>query len=182
MADGVSTTDAAERLGTTRPTIRSLLERGVLAGTQMPRGGKRTAWIVDSDSLDEFVARHGRFDQKTQQRTGPRLAKLEADVAALRAILSEASIGGPGFERDAIARERDDLRARVVTLEEALARSRTAAELQRRAEAARAQSVEHLLAAVAAGERADALRREALAEMDDAVAAASRVGYLGDPP
>jgi hypothetical protein len=54
---------------------------------------------------------------------------------------------------------------------------REAADLQRRAEAERGEVVEHLLAAVAAAERADALRRQAVEALEDALARGTLPGH-----
>jgi hypothetical protein len=53
-------------------------------------------------------------------------------------------------------------------------------ELQREADAARATIVEHLLAAVAGGERADALRRQVAENLEEDVATFRRPGHVGD--
>jgi hypothetical protein len=67
----------------------------------------------------------------------------------------------------------------VIALQEALALTRHAAELQRRVDEERAGLVEHLLAATSAAERVDGLRREAFTALDQAVASLTQPGYLG---
>src|SRR5438552_11475070 len=75
-----------------------------------------------------------------------------------------------GAEADSLARERDDYRARVVELQEAVLRLRTAAELQRRADAERATEVDRLMEALGAAQRAGELQRRAALELEEAVA------------
>ena len=80
----------------------------------------------------------------------------------------------------ALARERDDLRVRVVELQEAVLRLRSAAELQRKADAARAAEVERLLEALREAERSDELRRRAAAELEEALAGVALPGHPGE--
>jgi hypothetical protein len=75
--------------------------------------------------------------------------------------------------------ERDDLRARVVALEEVLMRMRAASELQREAAELRARVVSHLLAAIKENDSADELNRKAIAELEEAAASVTRAGHLG---
>lgn len=76
--------------------------------------------------------------------------------------------------------ELDEVRALNVALKEALARTRTAADLQAKADAERGAAVKSLLAVTSATERADEFRRQALAELNEATAAFSRAGHIGD--
>lgn len=177
VSDTLTTGQAARELGTTPPTVRSLLERGLLAGRQ-ERRGTRFVWLVDASSVRTYLAKHGEFSRRPRES---RLAKLETEVAVLAAAMNSPNrAGAPSTSQKAVERERDDLRAMVVTLREALARVHSVAELQREADAERSAIIEHLQAAVAAGERADVLRRRASGELEEALAAASRPGHLGD--
>lgn len=178
MADAVMTGEAAELLGTTPPTVRTLLNRGLLTGRQVRRS-TGFVWLVDASSIQKYKREHGDFRKRTRPS---RLDRLEAELAALRTALtdSERLQPGKGSAGDA-ERERDDLRGTVVTLRDALARTHTVAELQREAEAERSAIIEHLQAATAAGERVDVLRRRAIYELEEAVAATARPGHLADP-
>jgi excisionase family DNA binding protein len=172
VKDGLPVAEAARRLRTTPPTVRALLSSGQLQGHKVPRG-TRFAWRVDELSLQRYEAENGKFTRKPVG-TG-RLTELERQVAALTAeshVPSEAAL-------ERTARERDELRATVVTLKDLVARTRTVAELQQRADAERSTMIEHLLAAVAAGERADVLRQAAITELNEAVMAASQPGHPG---
>lgn len=172
----ISTAQAAELLGASLPTVRTLLTNQTLVGRQVPRRS-RFAWRVDRASVEAHLATHGRYDQGPRDKRA-RLDRLEAEVASLRG-LHEAGPAKTSPPADLLA-ERDDLRARIVNLEDALVRTRAAVELQRQADEERAAVVEHLAAALQAGERADALRRRAVAELDEAVAGFTRPGHAGD--
>jgi hypothetical protein len=165
------------RLNTTAPTVRSLAERGVLKGRKERRGAS-FVWRIDQGSIDRFLKEHGPFTGRRRPQTS-RLDELERAVASLRQAVTAAGIALPASV-DAAERERDDLRARVVVLEDALARTHAAAELQRQADVERAGVIENLTAALSASERADALRREALHELEEAIAGASRPGHAGE--
>lgn len=177
MADVVSTAEAARRLKTTPPTVRALLARGELTGQRVPRG-TRFAWLADEASIASYVASHGEFGAPRRSSAAARVTALEQEITRLRALIE-----GEDSPSGALARlqsERDDLRATVVTMRDALARMRTVANLQRQADAERSAVVEHLLAASAASERADALRRLAVEQLEDAVAAATQPAHLGE--
>lgn len=176
VPDDVSTAEAARRLTTTPPTIRGLLASGELSGRKVARG-TRFAWLIDEASVERYRRRHGPFSRR-KRASSPTLLEVAAEVRALREAFERdpARLGGTASTQ----RERDDLRAKVVTLEDALARTRAAVDLQLRADAERATMVEHLLAAASAGERADSSRRAALAEFHEAAGAAAQAGHLGN--
>src|SRR4051794_30107636 len=119
MADSMSVADAAERLGTSVVTVRTLIGSGRLVAKKEP-WGRRFRWLVDRDSVEQ-LATAGRL--RKPKRLADRLTALEQDVAALTGV--------PAPVDRLVEAERDDLRAKVVTLEEALARMRAASELQR---------------------------------------------------
>lgn len=179
MTDGVSTTQAARRLQTTTPTVRSLIERGRLRAVRRERG-TRFSWLIEKESLNRFLIEHGPYDRA--RRVGVTVADLMAEVRALREGV--AALGGrsPGeaFGVASVVQERDALRVEVTNLRDALLRMRTVAELQRDADAERARVVELMLAVTASSERADALRRQALEQLDEAVASVFRPGNAGD--
>jgi hypothetical protein len=178
MAD-VQTGEAAKRLGTTTQNVGNLIAKNMLKAKKLKRG-KRFLWLVDEASLERLLREHGRFDKRRRSESpASRLKRVEAELASLRRAFDEAGLDVSGAS-DAVARERDDLRAEVSTLREALARSREAAELQRDADAERASIIEHLAAAAAASERADTLRRRAFHELEDALAGALGPGHAGD--
>lgn len=158
-----------------------LIERGDLPASKEERGS-RFYWQVDEDGVQNFLDKHGRYDVG-RRPSRSKLAKLEASVSELRQevrVLTESRAGGTDSEVRKLGRERDDLRARIIGLEEALARAHSAAELQSQADAERAGVVRHLLEAAAASERADSLRRRALVELQEALAGFSRPGHAAE--
>jgi len=182
MPRSLTASEAARLLGTSKPTVTALIAKGHLQATRQPRG-KLSIWRIDERSVERWLDEHGRYDQ--QSRGGrSRLAKLEAEVSALREEVRALASAGQletGVNRVAEeGRERDDLRARIVSLEEALARAQLVAELQRDADAERAAVVGQLLEAIGASERADALRRRAVTELEEALAAFLRPGHAAE--
>jgi hypothetical protein len=156
--------------------VGSLIRKKRLKARKLQQG-KRFLWLVDEESLERYAREHRRLTRRRRRR-GSRLQAIEAELASLRRVLDDADLTeGTSL---AIARERDDLRAEVITLREALARTRDVAELQRDADAERATVIEHLTAAAAASERADALRRRAVHELEGALATALGPGHAGD--
>ena len=172
------TGEAADRLGTSKPTVRILIDKGLLRATKQPRGS-RFVWRVEERSLDAFLVDHGRYEGRSRSRPS-RVTRIEAELSTLREVVHALDPTAVPNAVDAIGRERDELRAQVVNLKDALARSQDVAELQRDADTERAVVIEHLLAAAAANERADALRRQALLNLEEALAAFARPGHPGE--
>jgi excisionase family DNA binding protein len=155
VADEISVTEAAGLLGTSGQTVRNYIRRGLLSARRP--GGH---FLVDRASV-EALLRHGGLAPGGRRR--------------------RSTVAGPvpnGAE--ALTRERDDLRARVVELQEAVLRLRSAADLQRKADAARATEIERLLEALRAAERTDELRRRAAAELEEALAGIALPGHAGE--
>jgi excisionase family DNA binding protein len=176
MADTISTKEAANRLKTSEPTVRSLFDSGELTGFKKQRG-KRFALRIATESVDAYLAANGP-GRGVRRASGGRMASVEKEVAALRSLVETGLPAGAGLER--LQEDRDDLRAQVIALTDAVARGRTVAELQAGAETERAAVNEHLLAALAGSERVDTLRRTAVAELEEAVAASFRAGHAGE--
>ena len=150
------------------PTVLRLIEHGELTGWKQPRGTK-FRWHISRASVTASIKKNGTFPRKNDGRAS-RLTRVEVEIAALRAQVADLATGhDPADGR--LHRERDDLRATVVALQDALVRTRSAAELRARAEEERAVMVGHLREAVAAGERADELRRAAVRELEEVAAA-----------
>jgi excisionase family DNA binding protein len=182
MPESVTASEAARLLGTSKPTVMALIANGHLQATRHPRG-KRSIWRIDERSVQRWLDEHGKYDGPSRGGRS-KLAKLEAEVSALREevrALASAHQRGVGVNRtgeEMLAH--DDLRARMVSLEEALARAHLVAELQRDADAERAAVVGRLLEAMAASERAEALRRRAVTELEEALAAFSGPGHAAE--
>lgn len=132
--------------------MRSLIERGELAAVRKARGS-RFSWRIDEASVATFLQRHGPYEARGV-RSGAVLDRLER----LEALREELRTQAPSSSTT----ETEDLRTRVVALEEHFAVSLDVADLQRRADDERAQVIAQLVEALATAERADALRRAAL--------------------
>ncbi len=62
--------EAAETLGTSPQTVRSLLRKGELEGEKRA-WGSRYVWIVRADSLDDFLSQYGRLDGRRRSPRSP---------------------------------------------------------------------------------------------------------------
>lgn len=153
MADEISVSEAAKLLDASGQTVRNYIRQGLLSAR---RPGAR-AFVVDRSSVDAVL--------RKRQLRGRRRQTV-------------AAVPVDGTQR--LAQERDDLRARVVELQETVLRLRAAADLQRRADAERATEVEHLIEALRASERAGELHRRATTELEEAVAGAALPGHPGE--
>lgn len=153
MADEISVSEAAKLLETSGQTVRNYIRQGLLSAR---RPGAR-AFLVDRSSVEAFLR-----DRPLSGRRLRQAATVPADSA------------------EELARERDDLRARVVELQEAVLRLRAATDLQRQADAERATEVERLMEALRAADRAGELHRRAAAELEEAVAGMALPGHPGE--
>jgi hypothetical protein len=138
------------------PTVRTMLADGRLTGRTEPIGS-RFRWSVSAASVEAYLARGG---SNSSDRRGKRItiAELRDEIEELR---RESRSPTPSDPSESPADDR--LRFEVVELREALLQQRALTAAWQSADDARAEVVQHLLAAVAAGERADASRRDALA-------------------
>jgi excisionase family DNA binding protein len=155
VADEISVSEAAKLLETSGQTVRNYIRRGLLSARQP---GARS-FLVDRSSV-EALLRDGLLPGQRRRRRA-------------------AAVPWPDGA-EALERERDDLRVRVVELQEAVLRLRAAADLQRQADSERATEVNRLLDALRAAERADELRSRAAAELEDALAAMALPGHPGE--
>lgn len=154
MADEISVSEAAKLLEMSGQTVRNYIRQGLLRAR---RPGAR-AFLVDRSSVEALLR--------------------ERPLPGRRRRRQVATVPADGAEE--LARERDDLRARVVELQEAVLRFRAAADLQRRADAERDTEVEHLMEALRAAERAGELQRCAAAELEEAIAGMALPGHPGE--
>ena len=135
------------------------------------------------DRSTQTVRNYIRQGLLTAQRPGERTFAVDRNsVEALSRsrALPEQRRQERAADAESLARERDDFRARVVELQEAVLRLRTAAELQRRADAERATEVDRLMEALGAAQRAGELQRRAALELEEAVATIAQPGHPGD--
>ena len=155
MADEISVSQAADLLGMSGQTVRNYIRHGLLSARRAGR-----PFLVDRSSVEALMRQGGRAP--TRRRRQPKMTGPVADAA------------------EAIARERDGLRARVVELQEAVLRLRSAADLQRQADAARGREIQKLLDALRESERTDELRRRGAAELEEALAGIALPGHPGE--
>ena len=148
----LSTKQAAEMLAVTVPTVRHMLEDGRLTG-RTEANGSRFRWLVSRESVEALRAMR---DARDDGRSGDRVTvvQLRDEIAELR---NELSALGPGVRRAGYPP------SDAGALHEALLQQRALMDAWQAADLARAEVVQHLLDALAAGERADASRRDALA-------------------
>jgi excisionase family DNA binding protein len=150
VTKSLSSQEAAVRLGLTRPTVRSLLERGELAG-EKEQHGDRFIWRIDPAAVEACAV--ARAVLKRPGRTSvadlrERIVRLESAVAAL----GEGDPGhGQSFKRTG-----------ATTDASAMLQLRAVMAAHQQADEARAQVVTLLLKALTAAERADEQRRAAL--------------------
>ncbi|MCV7290763.1 helix-turn-helix domain-containing protein [Mycolicibacterium wolinskyi] len=157
MADPeLSTDQAAVRLGISRPTVRKLVRDGALAGRPVQRG-TRFAWRIDEASVVAYLK--ARDSSADARREGKRVtvSQLRDELKRLRdEVRTRARFDIPDPAESG-------LRAELTTLREALVQQRAITDALAAADEARAEVVQHLIAAVTASETADERRREALA-------------------
>src|SRR4051794_15179636 len=79
--EDLSVSEAAEALGTSVQTVRTLLRKGQLRGERHP-WGSRFVWKISHDGLDEFLSEFGRLDghRRSQVRAPAAAAGAEATV------------------------------------------------------------------------------------------------------
>jgi uncharacterized protein len=85
--DDLTVTEAAEALGTSPQTVRTLLRNGELRGRKRP-WGTRYVWVPSQQGVDQFLAEFGRLDGR---RRAPRPAAPPAQETAETAEGPEAA-------------------------------------------------------------------------------------------
>jgi excisionase family DNA binding protein len=168
MTDVIGVKEAATLLETSEQTVRNLLHDGTLKGAQ-PSANR--PWSIQLRSVEAFLSTHGPLAGGRRRKS--RLASREAEINRLQADVRRLTAALGGADLAELVREREDLRGRVATLGDALARVRESAELQRAADEERARLVDRLVDALSHAERTDILRRRALEILEDGVAGAA---------
>lgn len=167
-----SSAEAASRLGTTVPTIHALIRDGQLKARQQLWGESgRFRWRIDSASVDKHLKVHGRYDQPAQKRLtlADRVGRLEDQVRQLLQSPDPRTTGD---------RDLADARARIVNLEEALARADAATDLRQHAETTRSELVAHLTAALKAATSVDNLQRQVESQLQETIRALLGPGHV----
>lgn len=167
----LSTSQAADRLGTTLATVRALVRSGQLIGTVEARN-TRSRWRVDEASVEAYLVERGRVDEQraaaltaTASRHSD-IKRLASEIAALRGELKERPSAA---EHSRVLAQNEQQRAQLLDLKEVVLRLRARAEAVEEAERQQATAVEHLVAAVGAQAQAASALRRALGETDDAL-------------
>ena len=163
-ADTLSTAAAAEELGTTPMTVRTLICSGELDGYwQRPPGTKRYRYAVYTTAVAAFLEEQGRFEGRRRRRSAPLPALRRARSAV-------ASLDESNLHREVAALRRDVAAVARRLDEVVLAIARPEAELN--AERRRRVELEEALSAVEQADlrmaEADRARDEAVARLKDA--------------
>ena len=69
VGDDLTVAEAADALGTSAQTVRTLLRKGELRGRKQA-WGTRYVWVPSRKGVDEFLAQHGRLDGRRRHRSG----------------------------------------------------------------------------------------------------------------
>src|SRR4051812_10382829 len=64
--DDLTVDEAADALGTTPQTVRTLLRKGELHGRKQP-WGSRFVWVPSRKGVDEFLSQNGRLDGRRRR-------------------------------------------------------------------------------------------------------------------
>jgi uncharacterized membrane protein (UPF0182 family) len=78
MQDDLTVDEAADALGTTPQTVRTLLRKGELHGRKQP-WGTRFVWVASREGIDEFLSQNGRLDGR-RRRPPDTVAGLDEPV------------------------------------------------------------------------------------------------------
>ena len=67
LSDELTVAEAADALGTTPQTVRTLLRKGELRGRKQ-RWGSRYVWVPSREGVDDFLSEYGRLDGHRRPR------------------------------------------------------------------------------------------------------------------
>jgi uncharacterized protein len=81
MPEDLTVDEAANALGTSPQTVRTLLRKGELRGRKQP-WGSRYVWVPSRKGVDEFLSRNGRLDGRRRRRP-PNPAGLDETAGAV---------------------------------------------------------------------------------------------------
>ncbi len=81
MVDDLTVDEAADALGTTPQTVRTLLRKGELRGRKEP-WGSRFVWVPSRKGVDEFLSENGRLDGRRRRHPGS-VAGVDDTVGAV---------------------------------------------------------------------------------------------------
>lgn len=170
---------AARVLGCTAPTVRKLVDDGLLPAVAIQRGGRRHLTFASED-VTRFAQTNGTFSRRGRPRgsgQGPdEVGKLQSQIGALR---SEIGAIRRLIEAQQTTKTRDaDGQSEVVALAEAVQLQRAAIAALQEADEARSEAIQHLQRAMGALETADGSRRKAVRLLDEVVGAVTLPGDI----
>ena len=160
----------AVMLACTPPTVRALIDDGLLPATATKKG-KRTFHTVNSDDVDTYIAQHGTFASRSGRRTRP-----ESNGSTRTGRDEDPDEPGGSSVLQEIRDLRDlvesrvgsaDAHADVVALQEALQLQRAAMAVLLEADDARSEGIELLKQAMDSFQSADTKRKRAAELLDD---------------
>src|ERR1035441_5896036 len=97
MESVLTAQQAAALLGTSKPTLRALIDRKVLVATKKTRGSG-FQWVIREESVEAFLADHGRYDVDTVAAR-PSLKRLDQRLSALEVEFGRTKkTRGSGFQ------------------------------------------------------------------------------------
>jgi uncharacterized membrane protein (UPF0182 family) len=79
MSDDLTVSEAADAIGTSPQTIRTMLRNGELRGRK-EAWGKRFVWVASRSGVDDFLSQYGRLDGGRRPRTGLETAVIDEPV------------------------------------------------------------------------------------------------------
>lgn len=87
MPGDLTVDEAADALGTTPQTVRTLLRKGELSGRKQP-WGSRFVWVPSREGVDEFLAQNGRLDGRRRRRHANVTRALHGMAGSLTSVTS----------------------------------------------------------------------------------------------
>jgi hypothetical protein len=93
MLDDLTVAQAAEALGTSRQTVRTLLRTGELQGRREP-WGRRYVWVPSRKGVDDFLSQNGRLDGRRRQPSRTVQTPDETVTAVSLSTVAEAPPAG----------------------------------------------------------------------------------------
>jgi uncharacterized protein len=79
MSDDLTVSEAAEAIGTSPQTVRTMLRNGELRGRK-EAWGKRFVWVASRSGVDDFLSQYGRLEGGRRPRTGLETAVIDEPV------------------------------------------------------------------------------------------------------
>ena len=100
MLDDLTVAQAAEALGASRQTVRTLLRTGELQGRREP-WGRRYVWVPSRKGVDDFLSQNGRLDGRRRQHTRTVQSARRDGHGRIALYCCGGAAGGVGARRHA---------------------------------------------------------------------------------